>query len=588
MGQQQSNLSESEIASLESSTKFTNSELAELKINFFRKFPDGFMTKKEFIEENISTLGGSPEFWSGIFQQFDQGSKDERLAFHEFLTGLSFMIDSSIEEKLMMIFKMYDLDDNGTLDRSEVKNMAETFLRWNGSAEEGSEVYSELFDEMDVNQDNVASIDDFVSVMKVNPAFHTALERCLRCSLRVATIEDGTQSFGNQVAGHKGEGKGILKDGDNILKSYSQREFDFYSSVESNPAMAQSLSDLIPKFSGRKQLEDDTGKVNYYLSLEDLTHGMKNPNICDLKMGKHTHEPNAPLRKKMEQTTLDNLSTSSQLGFRICGMRTYQVADGSFVVRDKPWGVSVASSEMQRALTSFFNNGQNIRYDVCSRMLPNLRKMLSWFKSQTSYCFIGSSILMIYDGDVSNTEVHVRMIDFAHTISTTKPDEDYIYGLNKLINFLEAIELDGSFKMGPHQFEETSFGKPVHCLYCRNFIWGIAKQGVQCKKCNYPCHRNCQSLVPLSCPEVKKVSDIQPSPRDVNSGSSGDESEAHCFSVVTFPSPYNCSYCKKFIWGVYKQGVQCKACSTPAHKYCAPHMKKDCQGKVTKSKLSKK
>jgi 1D-myo-inositol-tetrakisphosphate 5-kinase/inositol-polyphosphate multikinase len=55
--------------------------------------------------------------------------------------------------------------------------------------------------------------------------------------------------------------------------------------------------------------------------LEDFTYGMKRPCICDLKMGPQTFESDASLIKRVQMGAFDKMSTSSNLGFRMCGMR---------------------------------------------------------------------------------------------------------------------------------------------------------------------------------------------------------------------------------------------------------------------------
>lgn len=63
-----------------------------------------------------------------------------------------------------------------------------------------------------------------------------------------------------------------------------------------------------------------TPKIDF-LILEDFTQGYKKPCICDLKIGRRTTEEDASLFKRMQMKTVDTISTSAQLGFRICGMR---------------------------------------------------------------------------------------------------------------------------------------------------------------------------------------------------------------------------------------------------------------------------
>lgn len=85
-----------------------------------------------------------------------------------------------------------------------------------------------------------------------------------------------------------------------------------------------------------------------------------------------------------------------------------------------------------------------------------LQALLSVIRSQSSYRFYSSSLLIIYDGQeppptphgTNVSKVDVRMIDFAHTTykgswneHTTYdgPDPGYIFGLENLIQILQGI-----------------------------------------------------------------------------------------------------------------------------------------------------
>ncbi|KAI7893918.1 integral peroxisomal membrane peroxin-domain-containing protein [Mucor mucedo] len=42
-----------------------------------------------------------------------------------------------------------------------------------------------------------------------------------------------------------------------------------------------------------------------------------------------------------------------------------------------------------------------------------------------------------------------------------------------------------------HTFEEKTFGNLTYCDTCGQLLWGVRRQGLQCKGCNYTCHRKC-------------------------------------------------------------------------------------------------
>merc|ERR1711988_648137 len=42
-----------------------------------------------------------------------------------------------------------------------------------------------------------------------------------------------------------------------------------------------------------------------------------------------------------------------------------------------------------------------------------------------------------------------------------------------------------------HQFVKKHFNKPTWCSHCKEFIWGLGKQGYECKVCKIPVHGRC-------------------------------------------------------------------------------------------------
>eukprot|EP01063_Lacrimia_lanifica_P004489 TRINITY_DN12517_c0_g5_i1.p2 TRINITY_DN12517_c0_g5~~TRINITY_DN12517_c0_g5_i1.p2 ORF type:complete len:537 (+),score=254.86 TRINITY_DN12517_c0_g5_i1:101-1711(+) len=56
-----------------------------------------------------------------------------------------------------------------------------------------------------------------------------------------------------------------------------------------------------------------------------------------------------------------------------------------------------------------------------------------------------------------------------------------------------------------------------------------------------------------------------------------EESGNHVFKPKQFLKPTSCAYCRKFIWGVYKQGQICKKCHIPVHHRCAKKVTVYCE-----------
>uniref|UniRef100_A0AAZ3S143 Protein kinase C n=1 Tax=Oncorhynchus tshawytscha TaxID=74940 RepID=A0AAZ3S143_ONCTS len=62
------------------------------------------------------------------------------------------------------------------------------------------------------------------------------------------------------------------------------------------------------------------------------------------------------------------------------------------------------------------------------------------------------------------------------------------------------------------------------------------------------------------------------------------EVKCHEFSATFFPQPTFCSVCKEFVWGLNKQGYQCRQCNAAIHKKCIDIIIAKCTGSAINSK----
>lgn len=72
------------------------------------------------------------------------------------------------------------------------------------------------------------------------------------------------------------------------------------------------------------------------------------------------------------------------------------------------------------------------------------------------------------------------------------------------VNIISNVigEIDTSILL--HDFKPSSFTIPTNCDCCNSTIWGLTRQGLTCKFCNYNCHFKCEMKVSLSCPGKKE------------------------------------------------------------------------------------
>ena len=223
-----------------------------------------------------------------------------------------------------------------------------------------------------------------------------------------------------------------------------------------------------------------------HLLLQNITINYVHPCVMDLKLGTQTYEPDAPLAKKDREQ--GKYPAQADIGFRIVGMRVYDPhhpdADGAgFRFWNKEYGRSLATlDQVKEALREFFtipavttttttekdaaestphsnghaeaggpSNGSSspqpagtnepfLRTRAISSLLLQVRSIRRWFEENDCFRFYASSLLIVYEGDRSASDVTaVKMIDFGRVRRQSGGDKGYQHGLRNLKHLLSDL-----------------------------------------------------------------------------------------------------------------------------------------------------
>ena len=272
------------------------------------------------------------------------------------------------------------------------------------------------------------------------------LEQALNRFDSSRSILDSQTPYDHQVAGHTKEI--LCKYNGYILKPLVKpelfiRELSLYEDFESQyPDDSEKF--MFAKYYGAVQATTHLNGVINYIVLSDLTLHCKVPCIIDIKMGQQTFEPTVSENKKFREK--QKYIYQEEIGFRITGLKVYDSSSRSYTITDKKFGRSLLPHQVLHGLALFCYNDTTLRLDVLDVVIAKLQRILDWMLIQSRYQFYCSSILIIYEGDLSSTHdfestVQVKMIDLAHTITVDGLiDSGYIHGLRNLIGYFEQIK----------------------------------------------------------------------------------------------------------------------------------------------------
>lgn len=228
-------------------------------------------------------------------------------------------------------------------------------------------------------------------------------------------------------------------------------------------------SKIVPRFFGVR----DTGCGDYYIELQDLLHGFREPNVMDVKIGCRTFletevvnntprpdlyqkmiavDPQAPTDEEHAAQSVtklrymlfrEHMSSSASKGFRIEALKMRGQQQPMTSLKTVK-----SAEEVQQTVAGFLQSRKGVTKEL-ARRLRQMRSCVEKSEYFQRHEVVGSSVFIVYDEE----RIGAWMIDFAKShalpagVKTThrrqwlpgNHEEGLLHGLDELIRTVENI-----------------------------------------------------------------------------------------------------------------------------------------------------
>lgn len=162
-------LTEQEVQFLMSHTRYTKDEIIRWHQGFLKDCPKGELDKKQFtnVFKEFYPQGKAEKFSASIFNVFDTDHSG-KIDFTEFLVAISTSSSNDVKQKLHLGFKLYDTNNNGSIDKKEMQKLIDAIYDLMGEENrkgdnDPKERVTAIFNKLDKDHSGTLSEAEFVN-----------------------------------------------------------------------------------------------------------------------------------------------------------------------------------------------------------------------------------------------------------------------------------------------------------------------------------------------------------------------------------------------------------------------------------------
>lgn len=172
--QRNTELSEVEVSTLRAETGMEREDIIEWHSNFLAEYPNGYITKKEFIKLFLKTktgTGSAREYAEIVFKAFNLYKKGV-VSFREWLLVISYHSDVQANKmkQIDFAFSIFDIDKDEKISRRDMKKVQSAIYKMlNMNGKESKTRVDEIFRLYDANKDGFLDKAEFITFIKSDP-----------------------------------------------------------------------------------------------------------------------------------------------------------------------------------------------------------------------------------------------------------------------------------------------------------------------------------------------------------------------------------------------------------------------------------